>query len=58
MIKQIFITALLILILLPLSLYAADPPGIPDGWSNGYVYAKHVDSAPTAMPGKKVVSNP
>ena len=42
MIKQIFITTLLLLFILPVSLFTADPPGIPDGWSDSYVYANGI----------------
>lgn len=31
-----------LLILLPAVVFAAPPPGIPDGWSDGYVYANGV----------------
>lgn len=31
-----------LLILLSLSIFAADPPGIPDGWSDGFVYANGI----------------
>jgi pimeloyl-ACP methyl ester carboxylesterase len=47
-----------LLILLPVTTFAADPPGIPDGWSDGYVYANgiriHYYHAVPA-PGKQVI---
>ena len=33
---------LALLILLPITPFAAPPPGIPDGWSDGYVYANGI----------------
>ena len=50
--------ALSLLILLPTIATAAPPPGIPDGWSDGYVYANgiriHYYHA-TPAPGKPVI---
>ena len=49
---------LALLILLPIMSFAAPPPGIPDGWSDGYVYANgiriHYYRAVPA-PGKPVI---
>ncbi len=46
-----------LLLLLPDRMHAAPPPGIPDGWSDGYVYANgiriHYYRAPN--PGKPVI---
>lgn len=41
-ITRIFLRAAVILILFPASVFAADPPGIPDGWSDGFVYANGI----------------
>src|SRR3990170_406270 len=50
--------ALALLMLLPAAASAATPPGIPDGWSDGYVYANgiriHYYHA-TPAPGKPVI---
>jgi pimeloyl-ACP methyl ester carboxylesterase len=37
-----FLSALTLLILSYASVFAADPPGIPDGWSDGYAYVNGV----------------
>jgi len=34
--------ALVLLVLLSATAFAAEPPGLPDGWSDGYVYANGV----------------
>jgi pimeloyl-ACP methyl ester carboxylesterase len=51
---------LLFLTLLPAAIFAAQPPGIPDGWADGFVYANgirihyyHANAA--AAPGKPVM---
>ncbi len=53
-----FIRQILLLTLLPAIIWAAPPPGIPDGWSDGYVYANgiriHYYHA-TPAPGKPVM---
>jgi len=41
-ITQLFIKVMAFLILTPSIAFAADPPGIPDGWSDGYVYANGI----------------
>jgi pimeloyl-ACP methyl ester carboxylesterase len=41
-INQLFLKVLAVLIILPAIAFAADPPGIPDGWSDGYVYANGI----------------
>ena len=57
-IVQTFKQLLSLLILLPVIATAAPPPGIPDGWSDGYVYANgiriHYYHA-TPAPGKPVI---
>ena len=53
-----FVKYILLATLLPAILCAAPPPGIPDGWSDGYVYANgiriHYYHA-TPAPGKPVM---
>jgi pimeloyl-ACP methyl ester carboxylesterase len=55
---QTFMQVLSLLVLLPTIATAAPPPGIPDGWSDGYVYANgarlHYYHAIPA-PGKPVI---
>jgi pimeloyl-ACP methyl ester carboxylesterase len=50
--------ALALLMLLPAAVFAASPPGVPDGWSDGYVYANgiriHCYRAVPA-PGKPII---
>jgi len=55
---RMFISGIFLLILLPATAFAADPPGIPDGWSDGFAYVNgvrihyyHADPAP----GKPVI---
>ena len=54
----IFLRAMVLLTLLPAIGFAADPPGIPDGWSDGFVYDNgvriHYYHAVPA-PGKPVI---
>jgi pimeloyl-ACP methyl ester carboxylesterase len=56
--KLSLLTIASMLFLLPLVSFAAPPPGIPDGWSDGYVYANgiriHYYRAVPA-PGKPVI---
>ena len=48
----------IVLVLLSATVFAADPPGIPDGWSDGFVYDNgvriHYYHAVPA-PGKPVI---
>lgn len=37
-----FLQSIVLLGLFPVVVFAADPPGLPDGWSNGFVYANGV----------------
>lgn len=37
-----FLRSLVLMVLFPVVAFAADPPGIPDGWSDGYVYANGI----------------
>src|SRR5688572_6599595 len=39
---RMYLTMLGLLILVPTMIIAGDPPGIPDGWSDGYVYANGI----------------
>jgi len=41
-IDQLFLKVMAFFILIPVITFAADPPGIPDGWSDGYVYANGI----------------
>src|SRR5688500_15576490 len=53
-----YLRTLGLLTLLPAIASAAQPPGIPDGWSDGYVYANGIRircHAATAAPGKPVI---
>jgi pimeloyl-ACP methyl ester carboxylesterase len=54
----LLLPGIILLILLPATTFAADPPGIPDGWSDGFVYANgiriHYYHAVPA-PGKQVI---
>jgi len=53
-----FLLGIILLILLPATSFAADPPGIPAGWSDGFVYTNgiriHYYHAVPA-PGKQVI---
>jgi pimeloyl-ACP methyl ester carboxylesterase len=37
-----FLRSMVLLVLFPVIAFAADPPGIPDGWSDGYVYSNGI----------------
>ncbi|MFZ1976868.1 MAG: alpha/beta hydrolase [Bacteroidota bacterium] len=37
-----FLRSMVLMVLFPVIAFAADPPGIPDGWSDGYVYANGI----------------
>lgn len=53
-----YLRTLGLLLLLPAALSAADPPGIPDGWSDGYVYANGIRTHyyhAVPAPGKPVI---
>ena len=41
-INRLFLKVLAVLVLSPVIAFAADPPGIPDGWSDGYVNANGI----------------
>ena len=41
-INQLFLKVMAFFMLIPATTFAADPPGIPDGWSDGYVYANGI----------------
>lgn len=53
-----FLRSIVLLVLFPVIAFAADPPGIPDGWSDGFVYDNgariHYYHAVPA-PGKPVI---
>lgn len=56
--NRMFLSGIFLLLLLPATVFAADPPGIPDGWSDGFVYTNgiriHYYHAVPA-PGKQVI---
>jgi len=37
-----FLRSMVLLVLFPVIAFAVDPPGIPDGWSDGYVYTNGI----------------
>lgn len=39
---QGFLRILVLLVIFPTMVFSADPPGIPDGWSDGFVYANGI----------------
>lgn len=41
-VKRKFLSTFILLITFPLIAFAADPPGIPEGWSEGYAYANEI----------------
>jgi len=58
LVRSLIFSLLLLAALSPIRMFAAPPPGIPDGWSDGYVYANgiriHYYHA-TSNPGKPVI---
>lgn len=41
-VTQLYLKIMVFFISIPAIAFAADPPGIPDGWSDGYVYANGI----------------
>jgi pimeloyl-ACP methyl ester carboxylesterase len=41
-IVRVYIAVFIFLFSIPTSIYAADPPGIPEGWSEGYAYVSGI----------------